>query len=457
MKRLVTLGALVFFLAPMSAVDAQFAPGARSVGMGGGGMVFANGVDAVELNPANLAFGEGWNLSIAEAGWSGLLTGVTIPNLMTIFADEDFSIPLIGESEGTAAQVIAELPAEGVTFSTVSEGFLTAYATEQSEAVPQPGSPLPSIGLSFGNFGLRVRSRVMFDATVSKELMDLIGNGFVEQNIQSYRVGNTGFNSASFSEITASYGTTLGGLLSIGVGGRYVMGHSLVNGMFFEPVLDLISSPQTLSLTSVAVEATSGTGYGLDIGLSLDLPMGFRAAVSGTNVIQRMNWDESLTAHTAVFDDGDFDAEDFIDLLDLYQSQPVSPTSVSLPVLTAAEDLFEESYFPATLRAGLGWQAGGTSIEAVATSVSPRGRHRNAWDERIGIGIEQRIPLLTLRAGIAQAEDNIRALTGGFALRLGWLHIDAGAGLFEGTPDSGNVYEGAYGTVSLQLKGGGAR
>ena len=39
MKRLATLGALLALLVPVSPAVAQFAPGARSAGMGGGGMV----------------------------------------------------------------------------------------------------------------------------------------------------------------------------------------------------------------------------------------------------------------------------------------------------------------------------------------------------------------------------------------------------------------------------------
>ena len=57
-----------------SSLAAQFSPGARSVGMGGAGMVFSSGVDALEWNPANLALEGGWNVS-TEAGLSGLLTG----------------------------------------------------------------------------------------------------------------------------------------------------------------------------------------------------------------------------------------------------------------------------------------------------------------------------------------------------------------------------------------------
>jgi hypothetical protein len=206
----------------------------------------------------------------------------------------------------------------------------------------------------------------------------------------------------------------------------------------------------------VVVESTSGTGYGLDVGLSLALPFGLRAAVSGTNVMQRMTWDESLTAHTATFSDSEMDANDFVDLLDEYASAPLDPNGVTLPVYQTAVRLLDDAYFPSTFRAGIGFQSGGTSLELVGVQVSPRGRQRTAWDERLSLGVEQIIPVLTLRAGIAQAQDGIRALTGGFALRLGPVHLDAAAGLFQGDDETSTVYDGGYATFSLQVKGGGS-
>lgn len=411
-------------------------------------MVFAAGVDAVEWNPANLGWAGGWNVSVFELGAVGLGSGAGIDEILAIFG---VSVP--GAGALSVSQIISGLPADGIHLSAVTEGFVTAYAAESAN-IPRPGSPLPSVGISIGPVGLRVRSRVMTDISLSRELADLIGNGFVQQNIQSYAVGNTGWSTTSFSEVTLSYGTKLGGLLSIGFGGRYVIGQGMVNGRFFEPVIDLNNS--TLSVQTVAVEATSGTGYGLDVGLSLDLPAGFRAAASGTNVVQRMTWDEGLVAHTATYTEADFNSNlNFVDLLDRFQAEPITPNTASLAVYQASQGLFRESYFPQVFRAGLGWRAGGTSLEAVGIKVSPRGRYRSAWDERISLGIEQKLPILTLRAGIARGEDGLGALTGGLGLGLGPVHIEASGGKFTGDGAAAS-WGGYYGTVALQIKGGGS-
>lgn len=460
MRRIAPLGVLVALFVPLNGAVAQMSAGARSVGMGGGGMVFATGVDAVELNPANLGWAGGWNLSVYELGVSTIGTGARFGELLKVFGAEVDDVPLVGtalSSDLTVDQIINNIPAGGIQLSAVSDGFFTTFATEQADNVPSPGAALPSIGLTLGPIGVRARSRVMADMTISKEIVDLLGNGFVLENIQDYRVGDTGWRTTSFSDVTVSYGTTLGGLLSIGVGGRYVMGHSMVDGAFFEPRVEIVDG--TLELDAVAVEATSGTGYGLDVGLSLELPLGFRASASGTNVVQRMTWDDALVSHSATFGSDangvDQFEEDFIDLLDEFEEQAIDPSAVSIQVYDLLPNFFEESYFPQVFRAGVGWQSGGTSLEATGVKVSPRGRFTSAWDERLSLGIEQKIPILTLRAGMARGQDGLGALTAGAGLGIGPFKLDLSGGKFNGESEV-STWDGYYGTISVQLKGGGA-
>ncbi len=455
MRRAFALLVVLGSMAP--AASAQMAPGARSVGLGGGGMVFASGVDAVEWNPANLARGTGWNVSAFELGLVGLGEGATVNEILSVFGAD-----IGGAADLNVSDVVAGLPAEGITLSFVTEGFATAYATDRAE-IPGPGSPLPSIGVAFGNVAVRLRSRVFTRMTLSRELADLIGNGFREENLLDYAVGNTAWQSAALSEVTVSYGTVLGNL-SLGVGGRYIAGHTLVNGRFFEPNIDancVGSSPPPgcvpLSVTSVAVEATDGSGFGLDVGVALDLPAGIRASASGTNVAQKLTWNDDLVAHTAVYTDEDFDSnEDFVDLLDRFDGEALDPNGVTLPVLQTAENLFEESYFPQVYRLGVGWRSGGTTLEGMATKVSPRGRFTNPWDKRVSLGVEQALAVVTLRAGYALADQGVSALTGGLGLGTGPVLLEVSGGRFSGEDSSdASPWEGYFGTVSLQLRGGG--
>jgi hypothetical protein len=312
----------------------------------------------------------------------------------------------------------------------------------------------------------------MTETTLSKELLELMCDGFDPALIQDYRVGNTGFRTTSFSEITAGYGTTLGGRLALGVGVRYVMGHSLTQGRFFEPVLDLTN--ESIEVTGVAIESTGGSGYGLDVGLALDLIAGLRLSVSGTNIVQKMTWDDELVAHEATYTGcvtssptcagDDFEELDFEELINRFEGEPISGgASVSLPVYQTAQELFRAAYFPTVFRAGAGWRSGGTSVELVGTSVSPRGRQRNEWDERISLGVEQWLWILALRAGGALGSDGLQAINAGIGLGIGPVHLDISGGFMSGGFDltSGLVtpenieYAGAQATISLQLKGGG--
>jgi hypothetical protein len=458
MRRIVAVAAVAVALVGQG-VSAQYAPGARAVGMGGAGMVYASGVDAIEWNPANLALEGGWNVSIGEVGAAALLSGLTLEDFRSIIDDD-----------GTASQIIDDLPASGLTLTTSTEGYLTNMGAE-GEDLPTTGSALPTIGLAFGSLGVRIRSRVLNEIRMSKELADLINDGFDASEMQDYRVGDTGFSTASFTEITAAYGTMLGDRMAIGVGGRYVRGNKLVEMRFFEPVLDLVN--ETADVTAAAIEAPGGSGYGLDVGLALELVAGFRLSASATNVVQKMTWDDDLVGYEYTYhgcESGtlgcnssfDLDERDLLDSL-RYSNAPVDPSTMTLPMYQVAQDLLPGAFFPTVYRVGLGWRAGGTSLELVGSSVSPKGRQHSQWDDRISIGLEQRLWFLTLRAGGAKATDGLQTVSGGVGLGLGPVHIDVSGGLMSGgfefassvvAPEDVD-YAGGHVTMSVQIKGGG--
>ena len=126
----------------------------------------------------------------------------------------------------------------------------------------------------------------------------------------------------------------------------------------------------------------------------------------------------------------------------------------STSVYESALGLFQESYFPQVFRGGVGWSSGGTRLEAVGIKVAPRGRIASPWDDRLSLGVEQRLPVLTLRAGYALAQDGLSAMTGGLGLGAGPVHLEASLGKLTG--DDGVSREGYFGTVALQLMGGGS-
>lgn len=422
-------------------VSAQWSAGPVSAGMGGAGLVFATGHEAVAWNPANLGFGSGWSFVLLDVGGAGLLRGTTVGDLVDI---------LSAGGEGDRA-VVDRLPDDGFRVSTALEGFVLDKGADVA-GVPSPGSALPSLALSIGPVGLRVRSQVLGEATMSRELADLTVSGFNPERIQEYAVRQTGFRSTSFTEVTLGYGHAFG---SIALGGnvRWVRGNRLAQGRFFEPDIDLEN--ESLRVTGVAVESAGGTGWGVDVGMAADLGGGFRWSLAARNVFQRMTWDEDLRTHQATFTDTDFDSSDLADLVDRFGDEPLDPTAVDLQVLEAATDLFRQAYFPTVAHTGLGWSgSSGTRIEVVASAVAPRGRQHADWDQRIAGGIEQRLKFLVLRAGAARSENGLQALSVGFGLRAGPVRYDVGVGRMSGS-SGGTEWDGLQASMGLSIVGGG--
>lgn len=429
-------------LLPPAPAAAQWAAGPVSGALGGVGAVWSRGVDAVELNPANLAFGRGWSVSLLDAGAAGLVRGATLGDLREIAT---------AGGDGDRS-VIQRLPADGLRVTSMTDGFFLSRGARAAD-LPSPGASLPSLGVSWGSFGVRVRSRVLAEAAMSQEVADLAVSGFNPERIRDYAVRETGFRVTSYTETTVAYATSLGGVLGAGVGVRWVQGHRLAQARFFEPEIDLDN--ETMRLSGVSVEAPGGRGWGVDVGLTLDVGGGVMVSLSGQNVVQRMTWDDALRSHEAVFTDEDFDGADLGELLDRFVDSPLDPEGVSLPVFEAARGLFTQAYFPAVYRAGVGWEGGaGTRVEINGAVVAPRGRQAPPWEQRVAAGVEQRLGFLALRAGYARARDGVAALSGGLGLRAGPLRLDLAAGRLSGSRD-GIRYDGLQGSLGLSVAGGG--
>lgn len=208
-------------------------------------------------------------------------------------------------------------------------------------------------------------------------------------------------------------------------------------------------------MDAVAVEAPGGSGWGIDLGMAIDLGSGVRWSLAGRNIAQHMTWDDNLRTHQAQFTDSDFDNADFQELVDRFQPTDLDPNAVALPVFEAARGLFEQSYFPSIVRTGLGWKHGSTVIEAVGMAVGPRGRQHAQWDQRFSVGAEQGLGFLTFRAGYTIAEKGLRSMAGGLGLRIGPVRLDMGAGMLSGSY-RGIDYDGLQGSIGMSIRGGGA-
>lgn len=414
--------------------------------MAGAGLVYASGLDAAELNPANLARSAGWHVAVVELGTSGLFTGTTLADFQAIMGAG-------GDANTDAVAALGRLPDDGFSIEAAVEG-VTLASVAGAVGVPRPGSPYPTVGVAVGPYALRIRSQVLTTGNVSRELADLAVNGFEEERLQEYAVRNTAFRVASFSEITFAYGYQLD-RLAFGAAIRRVQGHRLTQIRLFEPEIDL--NAQTMSLSGVAVESPGGSGFGIDLGVTLDLGPGLRWSMAIENATQRMTWDEDLRVHEATYTDDDFDAADFGDLVDRFRASSLDPSSVSLPVYETAQGLLEDAYFPTFVRAGVGWADSGTHVELVATAVAPKGRQRSSWDQRLSLGLEQRLRVVTLRGGYARGEAGLRAIAAGVGFGpWGPVEVEAGIGSISGTGPGDVPYDGVHGSLGISVRRGGS-
>ena len=85
------------------------------------------------------------------------------------------------------------------------------------------------------------------------------------------------------------------------------------------------------------------------------------------------------------------------------------------------------------------------------------------WEERVSLGLEQRLWIFVFRGGVAKGTDGLQAVSAGLGLWLGPVHFDLSAGLMsggfdfltQGTPAEPIDYAGGQLTFSFSIQGGG--
>lgn len=441
-----TVGLALFLLFP-SPLEGQIAPWPQGSGLAGANLALAKGFQAVEWNPANLALsgGPGWSLSMGQIGASSIVGGTSFSDLIDIAS---------AGGEGDPA-LVSRVPETGLTLDLVGEGFSISQISGLAD-LPDPvgGVSIPSIALSWKGFGLSVRNELVVSGHVSKEITDLTVNGFNPERIRDYAIKNTSFRSFSYTSITMAAGGSLSPTFAVGASIRGVIGNRLMQGRLFEPNVDL--DQQSMSLSAVAVESPSATGFGLDLGAVYRPRPAITLGFSVRNVFQRMVWDEQLVVFASEITDDDFDDAELDEIRDRFQGQDVDPGGATLQTYRAAEGLFDGSYFPRIFRLGGGLEASwGGSLQVAYSKTQGKGRLASSWDDRFSVGVEQRLPVLTLRGGFATTSSGMQAITAGVGIHIGPVGLDAMGGTISGTSSGevANDFDGYMATFGLSLVG----
>lgn len=395
-------GALLAALAAPAAAQVPLTP--RALGMAGAYVASARGHEALLLNPANLGLPgtPRWSIAFPQLGAGATLLGPS-------FADLPDMINVDDATAERKSELLASVPASGTEVRIDSRDPLFVLQNHRF-----------ALGVSYG---------VTAGHSVGKDILDLVVNGY-QQGRTDYSVGRTEGWRMSYLDLAAGFGHRVGPV-SLGATGHYYRGRSLVRSRMFEPRFDLAA--QDLSVDYVGVQAHGGNGYGVDLGAAVQPHPSFTLSAAVANAFGRMKWTEALTARSVTLHKGDFNADSepwwIRDSYD-QSEHPVVNGTATLQEYETAAGLYDEAYFPATLRVGAAWKPlKGTEVGTAYQSNLTEGRMSGWWDRSASVGIQQKLPLVTVRGGYASNLEDGRMVTGGLSLgplQLGLARVDDG-------------------------------
>jgi hypothetical protein len=372
---------------------AQVAPTPRGLGMGGAYVATARGHETLFLNSANLGLPGTpyWSIAMPQLILGGGTVGPTVRDTWDILQSNK-------QFPARRAELLGLVPDEGMELDLAVRAPLVAI---------QAGHLV--LGASYG---------AIVDHSISKDLVELFVEGF-ETGRTDYQVGNTTGSRATFFDFAAGYGRRVGPL-SVGVTGHYILGRTLSRSKLFEARID--PSAESIEIEYREVLARGGKGYGIDVGAAFQPTPSLTLSAAIANVVARMRWNEALVTRAMEITQDDFGAptQHWEQLLSDFTraEQPVDPHAAPLSVYETTEGLYHEAYFPATLRTGAAYFVGAsrTHLEVSYQKQLTAGRLGDAWKRNLAVGLQQKLPLTTVRLGAATNGASASLLSAGITL-----------------------------------------
>jgi len=411
MDRLAAACAAVLLAAPAAA---QVPSTPRALGMGGAYIGVARGVESLFQNPANLGLPNSphWSAAFPTLSLGLDARGVELGDLWDLTEYDDMS-----QEERDA--FLADVPAGGTGLD------LDLRA--------------PVAALQMRRFALSVSYGMLGNHTINKSIVDLVLNGFDPD--RTYTIDNTQGFRAAFWDIAAGYGNRIGPV-AVGATAHVYFPRALVRSGLVDVdttfgTIPGFEVPTDIRVTYAGVRSEGGSGLGLDIGAAMEPVPGLTVSAVLENVVNTMEWDDGLGVRTVVLDQNDYRDGDPEQILEEYeQSEAEYDEGAALPGTRAlAATLLGErdAGLPMTLRAGAAYQtrSGTTLGAAFQKEIDDDSPFGQLWDQQVSVGVQQRLPIVTLRAGLATDMEDGSLLSGGLSLgpiQLGIARIATGAG-----------------------------
>ncbi len=264
----ITAPVLIFLLLHAGAPATAHAQGAtRAWAMAGAATATATGLDAVEYNPANLAFSRG-----VTVGLFGVAVDVH---------NNAFSLARYNEVSGATLDQAAK---ERILADVPQSGFSLDADVRAS-----------ALGLQVANFAFSVQGFGAGHGNLDRDFFDLVlfGNelgatvDFQDTWGEAYAVGAA----------TLSYGTPVAtlpvGRLAVGANARYLRG-------FYEMHIEDAHGSLTTTFDAIdgeamvaAVTAEGGSGYALDLGATLQARGGWSFGLAIDNAMSSLSWSDN--------------------------------------------------------------------------------------------------------------------------------------------------------------------
>jgi hypothetical protein len=415
--------ALASAMVSAAASDAQIAPSARALGMGGAYVATARGHDAIFVNPANLALPGTpyWSISSPRVLFSAGMAGPSLGEAVDILQGAD-------RDPERRAELLALVPADGMELSADVRA--------------------PLFAMQIRRFAFAVSWGAVVDHALGHDLADLYLNGY-QPGRTDYRAGNTVGRRASFYDLSLGHGRRVGPV-AVGITGRYVLGRYISRSRLFDPVY--AAGGDGIELEYREVFARGGNGWGLDVGAAYQPTPALTLSASVADVVGGMRWSDQLRTRALIVTEQDFGASEmhWEGLFSSFSrhSEAVDPQGAPHSVNETADGIFRDAHFPTTFRAGAAYAlaASRTRLEA-SYQARGDGRLGPQWGRMLAAGVQQRVPLVTLRAGLATDLGDGSLIGGGLTLGA----LDIGVARLSDTRPGGAARQAWLGSIGLSV------
>lgn len=366
----------------------------------------ARGHEAIFINPANLGLvgTPGWSLGLAGISAGALLEGITAEDASDFIKYDDLS------TEERAA-LLADIPDDGARLALDARG--------------------PIAALQVGPFGAGVAFAVMGGHSVSRDIIELLLEGY-EEGRTDYSTADTRGDRISFTDFALAYGTSTGPV-SWGVTGHYLHGGTLERTWMTDPRIDIVE--QDISIDYFGVRAEGGSGFALDLGMAYQPVHSVTLGATVTSAYSHLGWSDDLRIRQLTLSRSDFDeSAGFDELFDRYDESEREITEADQDLFDGSPRHFLEAdaQLPTTVTVGAAWEP--TRSTALVGSYSDNvtdGTLAGQWNRRIGVGLEQGLWILAARGGFSTDLDGQSLITGGVSLGV----LDLGVGRLTGDAD----------------------